>query len=168
MLLPAFFVLIGMLVATAFPPPGDLPSLHLTLDVLSQRCDGSYRSTTVPFANTDGRPPSQNLSRALVSDPGDFSRYTDVTLDREFRSLYGSNMTAYLLGTYNTLAKTRRGAATVEQVLDPLVSVSAQLVTPGTVGEVYRAWYDNNHRHSMPVSWCLCCACCVCVWSGLP
>ena len=37
--LPAFFVLVGMFVATAFPPPDDAPALLLTgVDALEQEC----------------------------------------------------------------------------------------------------------------------------------
>lgn len=50
-----------MIVATAFPPPGDLPPLAMSPDSLRQVCGGVTQAVSVPFANTDGRARSQAL-----------------------------------------------------------------------------------------------------------
>ena len=56
MLLPAAFVLAGMLVATAFPPAGDPVPLNLEPSVLSQICGGVWSATNIPYAVSDHSP----------------------------------------------------------------------------------------------------------------
>ena len=60
-LLPALFVLTGMLVATAFPPQTDPPPLELSPSLLAQVCDGHWSDTVVPYASSDSSPDSERF-----------------------------------------------------------------------------------------------------------
>jgi hypothetical protein len=57
--LPALFVLIGMLVATSFPPATDPAPLTLDASLLAQMCGGSFARTNVPIVT--GPPPSRRM-----------------------------------------------------------------------------------------------------------
>lgn len=156
-ILPAFFVCGGMLVATAFPPPSDLPPRIMTLDAVSQVCDAIRETSHVPYANREKSDAANALENAA------FKYTTDVYINLSQVPAYlhpsGScgadcswprNMTSYLLDTAKTEERTRRTAVDVVGLRPSVISLSATTLDLDPMGA--NLFFDNRAYHSLPVS----------------
>lgn len=159
------FVFLGMIVATAFPPPDDLPALNLhSTDPLSQACasrGGGNYPTNMPYANlANGSMYAANLAANLVDmNPPTFNNLsTDSTfLDPSgacgSNCGYSENMTSYLLETASVDARERRVAFEYMYAKDPFSAVSVGNLNPTNFDTLSAlAWYDNRAFHASPVA----------------
>lgn len=154
--LPAAFVALSMLVATAFPPPDDLPPLSLTPRLFKKDCSGGTEESTLPFANLDvlGANTARHVRVMTASQPTDGSySFLNLTGNPSFeKTTPPRNMSAYILETFKELQQTRDSAYTFEEAVNPVVQLSSSIETGTTDGEIVRAWFDNRHFHSLPTS----------------
>lgn len=164
-LLPAIFVAIGMIVATAFPPRGNPPPLVLTPDVFARPCSGVTLQTTLPYVNLwPNNTISDVLAERLVQGP-DYS-YVDLMDDEMFTQgdLTGAGGTpssadksgsydvaSYLLRTHDDRQVERRAVVSLEEGRSPLVRLSAEL-EGNRDANVMQGWYDTLTYHSIPVA----------------
>ena len=164
--LPAVFVLMGMWVATNFPPGADEPPLDLMWDVpLQQGCAGSGGKnveTHVPFVDMDNSTYGAELLNSFYSGvPGfEASQFRNLSGDGTFLQgtgtcgadcTYEQNMTSYLLDSHKTEDRFRRIAVSVTDAHDPWIGLSlGDLSDPFTT--TAHAWYDNRAYHGSAVS----------------
>eukprot|EP00048_Salpingoeca_helianthica_P013328 m.199069 g.199069 ORF g.199069 m.199069 type:complete len:2327 (-) comp15490_c4_seq4:26-7006(-) len=147
-LLPALFVLIGMLVATSFPPEGDPKPLTLEPSLLAQLCGGSFSRTTVPYATgppvtNNMRSYASNMTATAVSDV----TYLDVTTNPNFVRAASEPFDTYLLGTYFQQQRFRRAGVTLDIETDPIVRLNTNMPAGGLRA---KGWFDSRHNHAMP------------------
>eukprot|EP00048_Salpingoeca_helianthica_P013329 m.199157 g.199157 ORF g.199157 m.199157 type:complete len:2398 (-) comp15490_c4_seq8:19-7212(-) len=146
--LPALFVLIGMLVATSFPPAGDPTPLTLEPSLLAQMCGGSYSRTTVPYVM--GPPPTRNMrnfaTNVTAVAAGDVT-YVDVTYNPALRPGDSEPFDNYIISTFSQQERFRRAALTLSVETDPIVQLGTSM-PPG--GLRAKGWFDNRHHHAMP------------------
>lgn len=151
--------------------------------VFQTPCDAGTIGSTSPYAaNISDTDYAVSLTRGLESGTGTGFSFINLTAgDADFLAA-GSNMTNYILNTYDTLSHTRRAATTFEDPVNPVTAFSALLEAgegtflakeKGLGGSphfasprlntalhlcftasvhVARAWFDNRHYHSLPAS----------------
>lgn len=139
-ILPALFVMFGMWVGTAFPPPGDDKRLMLSgSDSIGQNCavEGSSKiKVTLPFADLQNTPSSASLANAMVDTAEYFGekslnlvnnsafQYVIAECTEFSNCSYQDTVAKYLLDTTLELQHTRRTALSLENSHDTTVSLS--------------------------------------------
>ena len=176
--LPALFVVFGMMVATAFPPPGNSPCIKLSGTApLQQVCavkETKRVEVRIPYVDLGGTAYSHSLARSTPEDFGDSATiqkrgsaarvssyatflntstedaFTDPTGSCGAPCSYPNNMSSYLLESHAKEEKFRRTAVSFETAHDPLISLSIGATEQFTL--TGRAWYDNRAYHAAPLA----------------
>eukprot|EP00051_Salpingoeca_urceolata_P015767 m.206008 g.206008 ORF g.206008 m.206008 type:complete len:2576 (+) comp18495_c0_seq1:570-8297(+) len=152
--LPAVFVWIALMVATAFPPGADRPPLTMSASEMSATCDGGTSNNVVPLYDTL----NTTLSRRMMAAATRMAETIDLAKDPEFLHPRGTcrgcsdpkNVSSYLLNTWGELDGTRYGAVCTQPSPSALVSFSASSGQTLS-GPLIRMFFDPRWMHTAPM-----------------
>ncbi len=154
-LLPAVFVTIAMAVATAFPPPDELPPRELTVAMFSDSCEAAHEANYVPFVSES----KSSFARAIAAQVPSLALGLNLSMEERYLKPSGScglnctyprNFSSYTLDTFTELGADRKGAITLHDVRDPSIGLFAGETDPEKERLVMRAWFDSRWTHGMP------------------